>query len=110
MADGVLGEVEDVGADERLAAGDEERGAADRGEIVDEGDRFIRGELADELRFLGVGVAVDALEVAGLGRVPDDDRAGANIRSAAGLAGRFGVTEAVAVKGRSAEKFGHAKH
>jgi hypothetical protein len=106
----VLGEVEDVGADERLAAGDEQRRTVDAREIANHRLRFFGGELAFEPPRLRVGVAVDAFEIAGFGRVPDDDRTPALPR-AGRLRRRLRVIpKAIAEVRGTAEKFRYADH
>ena len=107
---GVFGEVEDVGADEGLAAGHEQSGDLERREVVDHRLRFLGGHLARELLFLGRGVAVDALEIAGLGGVPDHDRTHAVARAVLLRMGALVVAEAVAEELRAAEQFGNADH
>ena len=70
---GVCGEFEEVWAEERFAAGEEDGGDAEVGEVVEDGFAFGGGEFAFVFAGFGGGVAVDAFEVAGAGEVPDDD-------------------------------------
>src|SRR5213075_2147520 len=63
-----------------------------------------------ELRLLGRRVAVDALEVAGLGRVPHHHRPAAAARAVLLFRGALVIAEPVAEKTRPAEKFGYADH
>ncbi len=70
---GVGAEVKEVVAEEGLAAGEEEHGRAEAGEVVDEGFG-LGGRRVASVRFARGVVAVGAVQVAGGGHVPHDQR------------------------------------
>ena len=76
-------ELEEIRADQRLAAREQQHRHVEVREIIDELLGLFRRQLI--LVFLGIRlhIAVHALEVAGLRRVPDDDRADALRRAIA---------------------------
>ena len=77
LADGVLGDVEDVGAHQRIAAGEDEDGAGERGDLIDEGEGLGGAELALVGPVHGRSTAVHAGEIAAARDLPGDDRAAA---------------------------------
>jgi len=72
-ADGVLGDVEDVGAHERVAAGEDQDRAGERGDLVDEGEALLGAELALVRAVDRRGAAVRTREVAAARDLPGDD-------------------------------------
>ncbi len=67
-------EFDQIVADEGFAAGEEDDGCAEVGELVEERLRLGRRELAGRGLGLGTGITVRTVEVTPTGRVPDDDR------------------------------------
>jgi len=72
--DSVLGKLRKILPHQGFAAGKEQDGAAEGGQILDHRLGLRRRQLIAVLDVLGAGVAVDALQVAPPGHVPDDDR------------------------------------
>ena len=69
----ILGKLEKVGADQRLAARKKQDRNAKVCEIVDEAPRLRRRQLVPVLPAVRIHVAMAAVEVARLRRIPDDD-------------------------------------
>ena len=69
---GVFGQLDQIFADQGLAAGKEHDRRAELGQVVDDGLGLIRGDgVLVFARLHGVGVTVHAFQVAPLGHVPD---------------------------------------
>ena len=73
LALGVLHELDEVLAERRLAAGEQQHRRAPGGQVVDHRLGFFGGHLAGVVAVLGLRVAVHALEVALLRAVPHHD-------------------------------------
>ena len=71
----VLCELKEVRTNERLTAREQQDRHMERGEVIDELLRLVRRELVFILLRIGLHIAMHALEVARLRRVPDDDGA-----------------------------------
>ena len=71
----ILSQLEEIRTDQRLAAREEQHGHAKFCEVVDELLRLVRRELVLIFLRIRTHIAMHALQVAGLRRVPDDDGA-----------------------------------
>jgi hypothetical protein len=71
---GMRDQLEEVWSGQRLTPGEEEGGDLEVREIPDEGLSFLRGQLAPVLLGVGIGIAMNAAEVARSGNIPDGDR------------------------------------
>ncbi len=69
---GVGNELEDVGAHQGFAAGEEDDRHAEVGEVIDQAHAFLGREFAGVVDVPGVGIAVHAAQVAAAPHVPDD--------------------------------------
>ncbi len=87
---GAVGDVEDVGPQQRLAAGENQHRHAEALEVVHHGEDFGGGQLAGEILVGRNRVAVLAGQVAAPDQIPDHHRAGRIALGAeGGRAGRF---------------------
>ena len=70
---GVFGQFEDIRADHRFAAGEQDGGDFESGQVIQNGFAFGGRKFIGIFLRGGIGVTVNAFEVAGSGEVPDDD-------------------------------------
>ena len=96
---GAPGYLEDVGAQQRLAAGQDEGRHPERLEVVENGEHLVRGKLAREILVGRDRIAMLAGQVAAPDQVPDDHRAW---RAAARARRRRGV--------QLADELGNSEH
>ena len=106
----IVRELEEVRANQRLAAREQQHGHMERREIVDEFLRLVRCELVLVFFRIGLHIAVHALEVARLRRVPDDDGADALGRAIPHGMRRFRIAQAVAEIVPREQQFRHTDH
>ena len=108
-----LDQLRQVGAQQRLAAAEQDDRRAERRQVVDDRLRLLRRQLALVLAVERVGVAVGAVEVAAARDVPGDHRllvlrVVQQMRRQ--LAGQPAEAQGVAGRDRAAEKPSYSKH
>ena len=108
LRDRVGGEVDDVGPDERLAAGHH---SAPPPQAARAAERAVTPTVTPAVPPAAFRPApLPGLQPAYRSPLPARPRDGTDRGSLSRLARRFGIAEAVAVEGWTAEKFGHADH
>ena len=108
MSAGVTGQVKKVRVDEWFAAGEQDARHAELRQIIEHAPALVQGEFAGIFARVGIRIAMNALEIATAGDVPDDNGPafGGGARSAVSLA----VSQGVGGLGEAAVELGDVDH
>jgi len=113
LFDRVIGQFDKIGPDERLAAGKQDYGASEPGQVVEHALALCGSEFARKFLVFRMRITVNAFEVAAPGHIPDHDRflVGGKLKEMGWqLAAFTSVAQGVGGFDRPAVKFRYAYH